>query len=185
MTLSIAGCGSSKDKISKGPEGSLTDILDKIYALKDTGLRLETQDVDLTNSDILNYNTGLTDASKIKEAIVSEAMITSQAYSLVLLRVKDSKDTKEIANDMLNGINQQKWICVGGDDLKVATCGDTILLIMVQSSLSDVVTSDQIVDAFKQVCNGKLDQVLEKSNSNDGTSTGSDNGDEDQVLGRK
>ncbi len=63
---------------------------------------------------------------------------------------------------MLDGINQNKWICVGADDLKVTASGDTIMLMMVQSSLSDTVTSDQIVDAFKTVCDGKVDLTLEK-----------------------
>ena len=38
--------------------------------------------VDLNDMDSLNYYTGLSDASKIKDVAVSEAMTGSQAYSL-------------------------------------------------------------------------------------------------------
>lgn len=163
LVISLGACQkSAKDTVSKGPEGELSDIINKIYEQKDTGLKLETTKLDLTDADKLKYSTGLTDASLLKEAAVSEAMISSQAYSLVLARVKDSKDTEKVAKEMLDGIDQRKWICVMADDLKVATCGDVIMLIMVESQLSDTVTSDQIVDAFKTVCGGKLDQTLIK-----------------------
>lgn len=163
LTVSLAACSnSSGDSKTQGPEGALSDIIDKIYEQKDPGLSLETKDINLTDINSLQYNTGLTDASLIKEATVSEALITSQAYSLALVRVKDSKDTKAIAKQMLDGIDQNKWICVGADDLKITACGDTIMLMMVQSVLADTVTSDQIVDAFKTVCGGKLDLTLEK-----------------------
>ncbi|WOO38089.1 hypothetical protein R2R35_06195 [Anaerocolumna sp. AGMB13020] len=163
LTVSLAACSkSSGEAASKGPEGTLSEIIDKIYEQKDPGLNLETREVDLTDTNALQYNTGLTDATLIKEATVSEALITSQAYSMALVRVKDSKDTEAVAKQMLDGINQNKWICVGADDLKVTASGDTIMLMMVQSSLSDTVTSDQIVDAFKTVCGGKVDLTLEK-----------------------
>ena len=116
----------------------------------------------LPDADTLKYNTGLSDASLVKEAAVSEALISSQAYSLALVRVKDSKDAKTVAQEMLDGINQSKWICVSADDLKVAGCGDVVLLVMVASSMSDTVTAEQIVDAFKTVGAGKLDFTLEK-----------------------
>ncbi len=163
LTVSLAACSkSSGEATPKGPEGTLSEIIDKIYEQKDPGLNLETREVDLTDTNALQYNTGLTDATLIKEATVSEALITSQAYSMALVRVKDSKDTEAVAKQMLDGINQNKWICVGADDLKVTASGDTIMLMMVQSSLSDTVTSDQIVDAFKNVCGGKVDLTLEK-----------------------
>ncbi|SHO43248.1 hypothetical protein [Anaerocolumna xylanovorans] len=163
LVIGLGACSkSAKDTVTKGPEGEPGDIINKIYEQKDPGLKLETTKLDLTDSDKLKYYLGLTDASLIKEAAVSEAMITSQAYSLVLVRVKDSKDTEKAAKEMLDGIDQRKWICVMADDLKVAACGDIIMLIMVQSQIADTVTSDQLVDAFKIVCGGKLDQTLAK-----------------------
>ena len=60
----------------------------------------------------------------------------------------------EIAAEMKAGINPAKWICVEADDLQVVACGDVVLLIMVSSQLS--VTSQDIVDAFREVCGGTL-----------------------------
>lgn len=143
-------------------KGDLTKIIEKIYEKKDTGLRLENTSIDLTNQDIVKYNTGLEDVSKVKEAAVSEAMISSQAYSLVLLRVNDAADAEEVANSMLKGIDTRKWICVEADDIKVVTQDDLVLLVMVASSMNEVVTSQQLVDAFGEICGTQFEKVLTK-----------------------
>jgi len=140
----------------------LSDIVKQIYEIKPSGLRTMELPLDLANADAVSYNTGLKDASKIKEAIVSESMITSQAYSLVLVRVNDQNDTEAVAQEMLEGINPAKWICVSGDDLLIAAVDDLILLIMVSPQLSDTVTSQKIVDAFGQVIGQDFDLTLTK-----------------------
>ena len=57
---------------------------------------------------------------------------------------------------MKAGINPRKWVCVEADDLQVVASEDVVLLLMVSSQLSDSVTSQQIVDAFREVCGGTL-----------------------------
>jgi hypothetical protein len=151
-----------EDKTPSGLSDELTTIIDKIYEIKDPGLRLMSSTVDLTNLDMVKYNTGLKDVSKVKEIVVSEAMIISQAYSLALVRVKDSADAKSVAEEMLEEINPRKWICVGADDLKIVTYQDVVMLIMLDSNFADTVTSNDIVNAFKEICGGKLDLELKK-----------------------
>lgn len=141
---------------AKHLEGDLSSIIDKIYENKPVDIAVETTAVDLTNADFLKYNTGLDSADKIKEVSVSEAMMTSTAYSLVLIRVNDSTDAEEVAKAVKEGIDPRKWICVEADDLSVVAYGDVVMLVMVDSSLADSVTSRQIVDAFKTVCGGDL-----------------------------
>ena len=139
---------------------SLSAIIDAVYAIKPVELMLATSQVDIANADSLKYSTGLDSADKIKEAAVSEAMIGSQAYSLVLVRVNDSADAADVAQSMKDGINTAKWICVQADDLKVSAYNDLVLLIMVDSQLSDTVTSAEITDAFKEICGGTLSVEL-------------------------
>jgi hypothetical protein len=98
----------------------------------------------------------------VKEAVVSEAMIGSQAYSLVLARVNNVSDAEAVAKDMLNGIDQRKWICVMADDLQIVTYNDLIMLVMVDSNLKDAVTSQQVADAFKEMCGADFDLKLSK-----------------------
>lgn len=160
----------NKDEIDNGDDGNvqdttdseLLDIIKKIYEIKDPGLKLADTPVDLSNSDSVKYYTGLSDISKVKEAVVSEAMIGSQAYSLVLVKLNDTKDAESVANEMLKGIDPRKWICVEADDLQIVSHDDVIMLIMVSTALEESVTSQQIVDAFKEVCDNELDMELKK-----------------------
>ena len=98
--------------------GSLADIVDKIYAAHPVDLSLGTENVDITDTAwMLPQFTGLTSADGVKEAVVSEPMISSIAYSLVLVRVEDAKNAQSIAQQMKDGINPHKWVCVEADDL--------------------------------------------------------------------
>lgn len=141
----------------KAPKGTPSEIIAKIYANRPVDLKVGTTALDLSSADTVKYVTGLSDASKVKAAAYSEAMMGSQAYSLVVVRAKDKKDTKSIAQAMASGIDQRKWVCVEADDLSVAAFDDLIMLFMVDSALSDTVTSREMVSAFKSVCGGNLD----------------------------
>lgn len=150
--------GTTETPATQEPQEQLTleQIIEKIYEIKNPELMLGEIPVDLTDADSVKYFTGLSDLSKVKEIAVSETMIGSQAYSLVLVRTKDAADTESVAKEMLNGINQVKWICVDADDLQVVAKGDVIMLFMISSAMDDLVTSEQMVDAFTQVV-GTLD----------------------------
>ncbi|MGN0713429.1 MAG: hypothetical protein ACI4LJ_06560 [Anaerovoracaceae bacterium] len=149
-----------KDEI-KAPSGTPAEIIDMIYGIKSVDLPLGTMDIDLSDAEGAAYNTGITSLDLVESAASSESMMGSQAYSLVVVKVKDKKNTEKIANEMLNGINQSKWICVTADDLRVAATDDVVVLIMVGSNFKDSVTAKEITDAFKSLCGG-LDISLKK-----------------------
>ncbi|MBU5333051.1 hypothetical protein KQI61_12670 [Anaerocolumna aminovalerica] len=157
------GTENSKDNDKQeAKDKDLLAIIKKIYEIKEPGLMLDNKSVDLSNEDSVKYYTGLSDSSKVKKIAASEAMILSHAYSLVLVQLNDASDAEKVAKEMLNGIDTRKWICVGADDLQVVSRDDVIMLFMVSSTLEENVTSQQIVDAFKEVSGGKLDIELKK-----------------------
>ncbi len=160
----VTGCKKTEGggKEQEALKGDLTSIIGTIYEKAKVDLKLENTPIDLTNKDMVKYNMGLDDASKVKEAVVSEAMIGSQAYSLVLARVGNAADAEAVARDMLNGIDQRKWICVMADDLQIVTHNDLVMLVMVDSNLKDTVTSQQVVDAFREMCGKDFDLKLSK-----------------------
>ncbi len=129
-------------------DADLSALIDSIYASVDPGIMVATSGVDLSQASWVTYYTGLEDASNLDAAVASEAMIGSQAYSLVLVRVKDGVDATEIANQMAAGIDPAKWICAQADDLQVGAAGNIAMLIMVDTALSETVTAAQIADAF-------------------------------------
>ena len=165
ILLLSAACGKKPaGNTQKGPEGSLPDIIEQIYTKKDMGelaLATITQEMmDFTDSEVLKMYTGTEDTAAIKEIAVSEAMVGAIPYSLVLARVNDEGKATEVAQNMFDNIDTRKWICVEADDLKAAVCGDTVMLIMVGTNYADMVTAQEIVDAFKDVCGGSLTTVI-------------------------
>ena len=120
-------------------------------------LMLGTIPVDVTNVDDLTYNTGLASGDKLVEAVRSETMMGSQAYSLVVVKVADAADAQAVADEMYDNIDQRKWICVEAGDKMVATYGDLVMLMMVDVEYADMVSAQSIVDAFKASCGGSLD----------------------------
>ena len=166
ILLLSAACGKKPaGNTVKGPEGPLPDVIEKIYTKKDMGeiaLATITQDMmDFTDPEVLKMYTGTDDTSAIKEIAVSEAMVGAIPYSLVLARVNDESKATEIAQTMFDNIDTRKWLCVEADDLKVAVCGDTVMLIMIGSQYAETATSQEIVDAFESVCGGSLTTVIE------------------------
>ncbi len=126
----------------------LEAIINDIYANKAPQFMLGTIPVDLT--DEFSYTTylGLDDPSKISEAIVSEAMIGAQAYSLVVAKVADGQDAAAIAEEMKAGINPRKWICVEADDIKTATSGNLVCFCMIDSEYAEDFTAQDAIDGF-------------------------------------
>lgn len=132
------------------PDAELNDMVDEIYKLQPVDLMgMETTAIDLTDESWYNYLAGLTadNVGKVDAAVISESMTGSQAYSLVLARVKDPADAKEIATSMEDNINLRKWVCVAADRARVVTFGDKVLFVMADSELADV---DVLVDAAAQ-----------------------------------
>lgn len=121
---------------NKNLEGSLEDILKKIYdtakvsdnfkAFMKDGL--ETKEV---TSDKIAYYLGKEDL-QFDSATASEPLMTTSAYSLVLVRAKKDADIEQMKKDIKENVDPRKWICVGVDEKNVIVdnIGDVIILIM-------------------------------------------------------
>ena len=132
------------------PDAELSDMVDAIYKIQPLELMgMETTAIDLTEEAWYSYLAGLTaeNVDKVEAAVISEPMTGSQAYSLVLARVKDPVDAQEIAASMRDNINLRKWVCVAADKARVVTFGDKVLFVMADSELAD---ADTLADAAAQ-----------------------------------
>ena len=141
---------------------SLSEIIDMIYEKNPVeDLSLVTDAIDAEDADSLEYLTGITDGSLVSEASISAPMIGSIPYSLVVVRVKDKKDTATVAQQMKDNINLRRWICVEADSLTVVGYDDVIMLFMINSEeYGDVASTDGMKEAFKSICGGSLDVDL-------------------------
>lgn len=128
-------------------DAELSGMVDQIYEAYPVELMMMTTSaVDLSDESWLTYNTGLTaeQGALVDAGVLSESMTGSQAYSMVLLRVKDEADAQTIADAVLNNVQMNKWVCTTADKARVVTFGDKLLFVMSNSELADV---DALIDA--------------------------------------
>lgn len=143
----------TSSQVQADASAPLDEIITNIYSVKDSGLMVQTTPIDLTDADALKSYTGLTDASKLKEASASEPMIGSQAYSIVLVRVNDKADAASVAKDIMANINTAKWICVCANDTSAAVSGDLVMFVMLDNALE--LKASDFTDAFISLYGGE------------------------------
>ena len=158
----FAACGKTDD----APKGadlsgeSAEALLNKIYESKMPEFALMTMPVDLADAEMVAWQTGINDPALLKEAVISESMMGSQAYSMVMVRVNDAAKAEEVAQMMLDNIDPRKWICVAADDIDAAIYGDLVLFVMIDSSFG--IPAADFIGAFKTIAGGALDKELSK-----------------------
>lgn len=151
------------DDTAAEPDSELSGMVDTIYEAYPVELMMMTTSaVNLGDESWCTYNTGLTaeQGALVDAGVLSESMTGSQAYSLVLLRVKDESDAQTIADAVLNNIQMNKWVCTMADKARVATFGDKVLFVMSNSELADV---DVLMDAAAEALGVTFDYDQSKT----------------------
>lgn len=165
MAMSMAACGEKAPAAAdKTPlAGTMEENVLKVMEIAPVEFMGGVIPVDLTDTSedglwAVNYFTGLESGEKLTDIAVYESMMGSQAFSLVMVRVTEGTDAKEVAQEMTDSIDTRKWICVGADEKLVAGYGDVVMLIMLDSQLG--LAAQDYVDAFKTVCGADLDFTI-------------------------
>ena len=154
--LFLSACGSQKadsDDLANQPatrpeEGA---ELDPEFSVDDenTGETAEPQpDAELSEMVDAIYNVQPVDLMGM------ETVTGSQSYSLVLLRLKDKADAREIADSMEENISMRKWVCVEADKACVVSFDDKLLYVMADSELVD---ADLVADAAAKAFGATFD----------------------------
>lgn len=120
----------------------LTTLIDSIYK----GVTIEmpgvmSNEVDVTDAEMVKFTTGLENGNELEHLVVSEPMMSSQAYSLVLAKVKSGANASKIAETMKDNIDTRKWICVTAEKVYATSSGDVVFLVMTRTDLADAVYS--------------------------------------------
>ena len=123
---------------------------------------LETMKIDVKNIDEVTSYTGLTSNDDIESIVVSVPLITSQAYSVAVVKVKDTADVEKIKQEMLDNIDMGRWICVSAEQLYITNSGNVIFSVMTDKDIAKAVYDD-----FKKYVNNNIGKELEKSNDED------------------
>lgn len=119
---------------------------------------VDLQDTSEEGQWALKSYTGLDSAKDITDIAVYEPMTGAQAFSLVMVRVADGANAKDVAQKMKANIDPRKWVCAMADQVMAAGYRDVVMFIMVDTNLGK--TAQSYVDAFTTLCGGKLDFTI-------------------------
>ena len=138
----LTACG------EKNVEGNLTEIMAKVYEKMDAEVKpddkpmLETVNIlekkeGMTDEDVLanvEYTIGTKDI-EYKEIYESRPMMSSIAYSVVLVRMEENADIEAAKETIKENVDPRKWMCaeVAEEDVIVKSKGNLIILIMVEN----------------------------------------------------
>ena len=149
---------------NKGSVETPKDINDIINTInknnKNVLPELETMKVDIKNIDEVTSYTGLKTNDGIESIVVSVPLITSQAYSVAIVKVKDNADVEKIKQEMLDNIDMSRWICVSAEQLYITNSGNVIFSVMADKDIAKAVYND-----FKKYVSNNIGKELEKSNN--------------------
>lgn len=129
MLIGITGCGKKEEKV----EGTLDEIMDKLYEGLDPDATPMTEKIEITKDNAANYLG--TDEIEYKEAMAREPLIGSIAHSVVLVRTKENADVEEVKKQIKENINPRKWVCVWveDEDVIIKNKGDLIIAILIEA----------------------------------------------------
>lgn len=137
---------------------ALSAIIDNVYAAQTMEMpMLQTQVIDVADPDMVSYVTGLENGDNLEYVVASEPLMTSQAYSFVLVKVKEGVNAEEVAKTMCDNIDERKWICVTAEKVYATSSGNVACLIM-----SNEDTAKPIYEKFKELA-GTIGQEFEKT----------------------
>ena len=145
-------------KIEINSDDDLTAFVDELYKGNENLFSsLMSQPIDVTDKDSVSYMTGLENGDDLEYLVVSEPMMSSQAYSLVIAKVKDGVDADKVAKTMSENIDMRKWLCVSAEVLYATSTEDLAFLVMSSEEMAK-----PVYDTFKTKV-GKVGEEYNKA----------------------
>ena len=153
--------GGTSVKIESGKD--MKSMLKSIYSKnKDVLPELETEEIDVSNSDLVTSYTGIQSTGNVESLVVLEPLMSSQAYSAVALKVKSNANIETVKEEILNNVDMRKWICVSAEKLYVTNYNNIIFFVM-----SDEDWATTTYNSFKEYVGNKIGKELQKSGEED------------------
>lgn len=155
---------------NSGTKGSIETSRDAKNMLKsifkenenDLPNSLETTEINVSNIEEVSAFAGLKSNSDVEFLVVSEPMMSSQAFSTVVVKAKDGADIESMKQEMLDNINMRRWICVSAEKVYITNSGNIIFMAMASEEWAK-----PVYDSFKEKVENKIGKELEKSEDTD------------------
>lgn len=139
-------------------ESEVKAMIKSIYKeLGDNLPSLEFFNIRNSKEQVAAY-TGLKDNSNVEFIVVSEPLMNAQAYSLVVLKVKDKAKIESMKQEIYDNIDMNKWLCVSAEKLYITNSDDVIFLVMASEEWAK-----PVYEEFKKYVDNNIGKELEKS----------------------
>lgn len=151
--------GKAETSLSNVNSGDdLVALVEEIYKGQDNLFSsLETAELDVTDADTVAFNTGLVNGENLEYLAVSQPLMSSQAYELVVAKVKAGVNADAVAKEMAENIDMNKWVCVSANKLYATSSGDIVFLVMA----GEEEMATPVYEKFKELA-GSVNEVYEK-----------------------
>ena len=157
--IALNSGNNSGEGIKLETAGEMQALIEKIYTDTEMPLQsLQTNELDVAETEMVSYITGLSSNENVETVVVSEPMMTSQAYSLVMVKVAENADVESMKQEMVDNIDTRKWICVTAEKVYATNSGNIIFLVMSSEELAK-----PVYEAFKTEANGQIGKELERT----------------------
>lgn len=125
LALSMfAGCASKRL--------DLETTMEKIYEGSNTEFPVVTNVINEENEGY--YFNGV--QVDYEYAIASDAMMSAIPHTICLINLKNAKDAKDVADELVKNADPRRWICVevAEEDIIAEAIGSTVVFIMSENS---------------------------------------------------
>ena len=149
----------NKSSITINSAEDLENLISKVYEGQEDKIpsSAQTQVIDVKDEVMVKSFTGLDNGDDLQYLVVSEPMISSQAYSFVLATVKEGVDANKIAQTIKDQVDYRKWICVSAEKVYTTSSGNIVCLVM-----SSEEVAKPIYEKFKTLA-GVVEKEYEKT----------------------
>lgn len=149
----------SSDNSKLETVSQMKKMINAVYSkLGDQLPSLEISTISSSDINQVKTYTGLQSTDNIEKIVVSEPLMSAQAYLLATVKVKDGADIEKMKQEMLNNLDMRKWICVSAEKLYITNHENTIFMIM-----SSAEWADPVYNAFKEYVDNKIGKELTKT----------------------
>lgn len=151
ITTESPDTNATGDTISGEPLALLETIV------TDAKIELAIDTAEMT-ADISQYTVGLTadDMADVESAAISQAMMTSQAHMVALLKCKDADAAQTIKQKLHDQFDVRRWVCVLPDKCYVIESGSYVFFV---ATMEDY--ADPLFDAFKTQAGENIGERLD------------------------
>lgn len=159
VVVILTNSKAKKQLITINSAQDLENLISKVYEGQEEKIpnSVQTQVIDIKDDVMVNSFTGLDNGDDLQYLVVSEPMITSQAYSFVLATVKEGVNANKIAETIKDKVNYRKWVCVSAEKVYTTSSGNVVCLVM-----SSEEVAKPIYEKFKTLA-GVVGQEYEKT----------------------